>query len=99
MPDRRHNLRIRRKASWDAGAGQQIAGNLYRGAGGKFTAGGGGNLTPAQQRAQARAEGRDAYDRAEDARRAAEDAAYEAEPNRTKRGKLRRDQIAARVRA
>lgn len=81
---------------WDAGAGQQIIGNLYRGAGGKFTAGAGGQLTPAQQRQQSRARERGEYGRAEDEQRAREDAAIEAEPNRRKRGALRRQTAAAR---
>lgn len=97
----------RTKASWDATVGQQISGSLYRGQGGQFTAGAGGGgstpsssapaaSTPAQQRQSNRSGERTAYSRAEDARRAAEDDAISREPNRTKRGALRRATLLAR---
>jgi hypothetical protein len=94
---RRPGHRVTHKApDYSAGAGGQIAGNLYRGAGGKFTAGSGGNQTPAQARQNARRQERSDYGRAEDALRAAEDAAIDNEPNRTKRAALRRATILAR---
>jgi hypothetical protein len=102
--------RLRTKASgFSANVGQQIAGNLYRGGGGRFTAGSGGGTTPssagatnatpgtpAQQRQAARSRERNEYGRAEDARRQAEDDAIAREPNRTKRGALRRATLLAR---
>lgn len=91
---RRERL-LRLKAGYDAGVGQQIAGNLYRGGGGRFAAGG-GSLTPAQQRQNARGGERSAYGQAEDARRQAEDAAIDKEPDRHKRAALRRATILAR---
>lgn len=92
---RRDNLLLRRKA-YDARVGQQIAGNLYRGSGGRFTSGSGGGQTAAQQRQSNRSGERTAYGRDEDARRQAEDEAIEREPNRTKRGALRRQTVAVR---
>lgn len=96
--------RARTKAGWDARVGQQIAGGLYRGQGGKFTAGAGGGSTPAssapstpaQSRQNSRSQERSEYGRAEDARRQAEDDAITREPNRTKRGALRRATLLAR---
>lgn len=93
---RTRGRRVAHKADYGAGVGGQIAGNLYRGAGGRFTAGSGGNLTPAQQRQNARQQERANYGRAEDALRQAEDEAIAKEPNRHKRAALKRATIIAR---
>lgn len=92
----RRRKRKRTKANYDATVGQQIAGNLYRGAGGRFEAGSGGSLTAAQQRQQNRAGERNAYGRGEDAQRQAEDEAIAREPDRHKRAALRRQTALAR---
>lgn len=84
------------KAEWGARSGQRIAGNLFRGAGGRFSSGpgGGAELTPRQRRQEEERARRLEEDRQEAALRAEEDERIAAEPNRTRRAALRR-QIAA----
>lgn len=80
----------------------RIVGNLFRGEGGRFTGGeGGGEAAPAKpdkaaERQAERQAARDAAMADEDALRAREDAAVDAEPNAKKRAAMRRANALAR---
>jgi hypothetical protein len=96
------------KANWDARAGQTIAGNLVRGADGKFASGSGGSSSSpsdgggddtraARRRRQDEEDARRAQeDEEEDRLRAEEDARVDATQNRRERQRLREANARAR---